>query len=122
VALRKTRPHFAAQVVFDSVGHKDRAAFALEMGGVKLGGVQYGFIERRQALGRLNRHDPQLERNIEAVLPLLFLPLCQLGKFPIGRGKVLKEEPLSLAVDFLAVQIVLVCPVSVVRDYSQFSP
>ena len=46
----------------------------------------------------------------------------QLGKFPIGRGNVLKEEPLSLAVDFVAVQIVLVCPVSVVRDYSQISP
>ena len=46
----------------------------------------------------------------------------QLGKFPIGRGNVLKEEPLSLAVDFVAVQIVLVCPVSVVRDYSQCSP
>jgi hypothetical protein len=72
VALRKTRPHFAAQVVFDSVGHKDRAAFALEMGGVKLGGAQYGFIERRQ-----------------------------LGKFPIGRGKVLKESDATIVVPLI---------------------
>jgi uncharacterized membrane protein YraQ (UPF0718 family) len=89
--------------------------------GVKLGGVQYVFIERRQALGRLNRHDPRLQRNIEAILGLLFLPLCKLGEFPIGRGNVLKEEPLSLAVDFVAVQVVLVRPVSVVRNYSQVS-
>ena len=46
----------------------------------------------------------------------------RVGEFPIGRGNVLKEEPLALAVDFVAIQIVLVCPVSVVRDYSQFSP
>ena len=43
------------------------------------------------------------------------------GEFPIGGGNVLEKEPLSLAIDFVAIQIVLVRPVSVVRDYAQFS-
>ena len=48
-----------------------------------------------------------------------FLLLGKFSEFPIGRGFVLKEKPLSLAIDFVAIQIVLVRPVSVVRDDAQ---
>ena len=52
--------------------------------------------------------------------PLFLLP-GKFCRFPIACGFVLKEEPLSLAIDFVAVQIVLVRPVSVVRDHAQLS-
>ena len=51
VAFRKPRSHFAAQVILDRVGHEDRAAFALEVAGVELGGVEDTLVERRQAPG-----------------------------------------------------------------------
>jgi hypothetical protein len=54
--------------------------------------------------------------------PLFSLLPRKFREFPIGSGLVLKEEPLSLAIDFVAIQIVLVRPVSVVRDYTQLSP
>jgi hypothetical protein len=49
------------------------------------------------------------------------LLLGKFSEFPISRGFVLKEKPLSLAIDFVAIQIVLVRPVSVVRDDAQLS-
>ena len=119
VAFRKPRSHFAAQVILDRVGHEDRAAFALEVARVELGGVQDTLVERRQAPGRFCRHYSKVERNIETVLTLLFLLPGKFCEFPIGRGFVLKEEPLSLAIDFVAIQIVFVRPVSVVRDDAQ---
>jgi hypothetical protein len=50
-----------------------------------------------------------------------FLANLKSGESPISSGFVLKEEPLSLAIDFVAIQIVLVRPVSVVRDDGQLS-
>src|SRR5271165_2660633 len=88
---------------------------------LELRSVQDGFVKWRQALGRFGRHYSKVERNVETVLALFFLLLGKLREFAIGRGLVLKEEPLSLAIDFVAIQIVLVRPVSVVRDYAQLS-
>jgi hypothetical protein len=51
----------------------------------------------------------------------LFFAAGQVLRVSIGSGFVLKEEPLSLVIDFVAIQIVLVRPVSVVRDDAQLS-
>jgi hypothetical protein len=56
-----------------------------------------------------------VDGNIETVLPFFFLLLGKLCEFPISSGLVLKEEPLSLAIDFVSIQIVVVRPVSVAR-------
>jgi hypothetical protein len=48
-------------------------------------------------------------------LPRFSLLLGKFCEFPIGSGFVLKEKALSLAIDFVAIQRVLVRPVSVVR-------
>jgi hypothetical protein len=92
----KTHGLFGSKAFLDRVGHEYRAAFALEVAGVELGGVQDTLVERRQAPGRFCRHYSKVEGNIETVLPLFFLLPGKFRKFPIGSGFVLKEEPFRL--------------------------
>ena len=91
------------------------------MDGQELGRVQDAFVEWCQALSSFYCHHSKIERNIETVLPLFSLLLGEFCEFPIGSSLVLKEQPFSLPIDFVAIQVVLVRPVSVVRDYAQLS-
>ena len=119
MAFREPRSHFAVQVILNRFGHVDRTAFALEVARVELGGVQHTLLEWRQAPGRFRCQCSEVERNFEPVLPLFSLLPGKLREFPMGGALVLEKEPLSLAIDFVAIQIVLVRPASVVRDDAQ---
>jgi hypothetical protein len=85
----------------------------------------YEAIERVAMEGRELQQRENVLRSrgiLSPSCPLFSLLPGELREFPTGGAVVLEKEPLSLAIDFVAIQIVLVRPVSVVRDDAQSPP